>query len=57
MGRRSEVLQLWNVQAYGPTLQKSKRGKRKNARDVKRSKRLVSSWSVMGIGKGNLEYV
>ena len=37
------MLQLWDVRAYGPTLQKSERSQRRDAGDIKRSGRPVSS--------------
>jgi len=42
LGRRLEVLQLWDVWAYGPTLQESKGGYGRDAGGVKRSGRPVS---------------
>jgi len=44
MGRRLKVFQLRDVQAYDPTLQKSKGGQKRDAGGVKRSGRPVSPW-------------
>jgi len=44
MGRRLEVLQLWDVQAHGLTLQKPKEGQRRDVGSIKRSGRPMGPW-------------